>query len=119
MPHSILNARAWIETFYLVGSSGMVKDEILNGIITDIANDDMAYRSEMVLQCDNRGEPKEGRNDETSGTNDNQKNTHHILNTPNFVASTGAFKHALSARLTTRRVSSGAMTPSSQMRAVE
>ncbi len=42
----------------------------------------------------------------------------YIRKTPNLVSSTGAFRHAESARLTTRRVSSGAMTPSSQSRAV-
>lgn len=42
----------------------------------------------------------------------------HILNTPNFVAGTGAFSAAENASASTRRVSPGRMMPSSQSRAV-
>jgi len=42
----------------------------------------------------------------------------HILNTPNFVSGTGALSAALNASASTRRVSAGAMMPSSHSRAV-
>jgi len=42
----------------------------------------------------------------------------HILNTPNFVSGTGALSAALNAKANTRRVSDGAMMPSSHSRAV-
>jgi hypothetical protein len=42
----------------------------------------------------------------------------HILNTPNFVSGTGAFSAAEYASASTRRVSDGAMMPSSHSRAV-
>ena len=42
----------------------------------------------------------------------------YIRNTPNFVSTTGAFSAAESASANTRRVSDGAMMPSSQRRAV-
>jgi len=42
----------------------------------------------------------------------------YILNTPNRVSSTGAFSAALKAKASTRRVSDGAMMPSSHKRAV-
>ena len=42
----------------------------------------------------------------------------HILNTPNFVAGTGAFSAAENASASTRRVSLGRMIPSSHNRAV-
>ncbi len=42
----------------------------------------------------------------------------HILKTPNFVSGTGALRAALKAKANTRRVSDGAMMPSSQSRAV-
>jgi hypothetical protein len=42
----------------------------------------------------------------------------HILNTPNFVSGTGALSAALKAKASTRRVSLGAMMPSSHIRAV-
>ena len=42
----------------------------------------------------------------------------HILNTPNFVSGTGALRAALKAKASTRRVSPGAMMPSSHSRAV-
>ena len=44
--------------------------------------------------------------------------TPHILNTPNFVLSTGALSAAEKAKAKTRRVSLGAMMPSSHSRAV-
>ena len=43
----------------------------------------------------------------------------HIRSTPNRISGIGAFRLAASARLRTVRVSTGAMTPSSQSRAVE
>ena len=42
----------------------------------------------------------------------------HILNTPNFVSGIGALSVAENASASTRRVSVGAMTPSSHSRAV-
>jgi hypothetical protein len=42
----------------------------------------------------------------------------HILNTPNLVSGTGALSAAEKASANTRRVSDGAMMPSSQRRAV-
>jgi hypothetical protein len=42
----------------------------------------------------------------------------HILNTPHLVSSTGALSAALNASASTRRVSLGAMMPSSHSRAV-
>ena len=42
----------------------------------------------------------------------------HILNTPNLVSGTGALSAALNAKAKTRRVSPGAMMPSSHSRAV-
>jgi hypothetical protein len=42
----------------------------------------------------------------------------HILNTPHFVSGIGALSAALNAKDKTRRVSPGAMMPSSQSRAV-
>ena len=42
----------------------------------------------------------------------------HILNTPNLVPSTGALSAAENASASTRRVSDGAMMPSSHSRAV-
>ncbi len=50
---------------------------------------------------------------------DQKRSEHcHILNTPNFVSPIGAFRHALSASDRTRRVSLGAMMPSSHSLAV-
>src|SRR4029079_6587987 len=50
--------------------------------------------------------------------NEERSEHHYIRNTPNFVASTGALRQAEKASARTRRVSSGAMMPSSQSRAV-
>ena len=44
---------------------------------------------------------------------------HHILKTPNLVCGIGALSAAESPSASTRRVSSGSMTPSSHSRAVE
>src|SRR6185437_6011165 len=44
--------------------------------------------------------------------------TRYILNTPNFVSATGAFSAAENASASTRRVSDGAIIPSSHSRAV-
>ena len=46
------------------------------------------------------------------------KRSSYILNTPNFVGCTGALSAAENARANTRRVSDGAIIPSSQSRAV-
>jgi hypothetical protein len=51
-------------------------------------------------------------------TNTRGNSPPHILNTPNLVASTGALSAALNASASTRRVSDGAMMPSSHSRAV-
>ena len=47
-----------------------------------------------------------------------QNHTHYMRKSPNFVSGIGAFSDALKPSASTRRVSAGSITPSSQMRAV-
>jgi hypothetical protein len=75
---------------------------------------------------DPAAEPPQGRpaarahaRNRPSGARKDRRKLSYILNTPNVVFSTGAFRQADSARPTTLRVSAGAMMPSSHIRAVE